>query len=42
MIIDIECDSPTNEVKKATVELLRAGGGFVHEGYFNRFGPQWA
>ena len=30
MIIDIECDSPTNEVKKATVELLRAGGQWCH------------
>ncbi len=42
MIVDVECDSPTEQVKQATIALLRAGGGFVHRGYFNRFGPQWA
>ncbi|MBW1709661.1 MAG: amidohydrolase [Deltaproteobacteria bacterium] len=42
MIIDFECDSPTEEVKKATLELLRSGGGFVHRGYFNKFGSRWA
>ena len=42
MIIDFECDSPTPEVKKATIELLKSGGGFVHRGYFSQFGAQWA
>ncbi|MBU4318748.1 MAG: amidohydrolase family protein [Proteobacteria bacterium] len=42
MIIDFECDSPTLEVKKATIELLKSGGGFVHRGYFSQFGHQWA
>jgi hypothetical protein len=42
MIIDFECDSPTKEVKKATLELLKSGGGFVHRGYFSQFGNQWA
>jgi hypothetical protein len=41
-IIDFECDSPTEEVKKATLDLLRSGGGFVHRGYFAQFGHQWA
>lgn len=42
MIIDFECDSPTEEVKRATLELLKSGGGFVHRGYFSQFGTQWA
>jgi uncharacterized protein len=42
MIIDFECDSPTEEVKKATIELLKSGGGFVHRGHFSQFGAQWA
>ncbi len=42
MIIDFECDSPTEAVKKETIALLRSGGGFVHRGYFSQFGPGWA
>jgi uncharacterized protein len=42
MIIDLECDTPTEAVKEATIKLLRAGGGFVHRGYFRQFGRQWA
>ncbi len=42
MIIDFECDSPTEEVKKETIALLKSGGGFVHRGYFTQFGHRWA
>src|SRR4030043_1141849 len=42
MIIDFECDSPTEEVKKETIALLKSGGGFVHRGYFSQFGHRWA
>jgi predicted TIM-barrel fold metal-dependent hydrolase len=42
MIIDFECDSPTEEVKKETIALLKSGGGFVHRGYFTQFGHAWA
>jgi len=42
MVIDFECDSPTAEVKKETIALLRSGGGFVHRGYFSAFGQAWA
>jgi predicted TIM-barrel fold metal-dependent hydrolase len=42
MIIDFECDSPTEEVKRETVALLKSGGGFVHRGYFAQFGHRWA
>ena len=42
MIIDFECDSPTEEVKKETIALLKSGGGFVHRGYFAQFGRHWA
>jgi len=42
MIVDFECDSPTAEVKKETIALLRSGGGFVHRGYFSAFGYAWA
>lgn len=42
MIIDFECDSPTEEVKKETIKLLKSGGGFVHRGYFKLFGKAWA
>jgi hypothetical protein len=42
MIIDFECDSPTEEVKRETIALLKSGGGFVHRGYFAQFGHRWA
>lgn len=42
MIIDFECDSPTEAVRKETEKLLRSGGGFVHRGYFKLFGKAWA
>jgi predicted TIM-barrel fold metal-dependent hydrolase len=42
MIIDFECDSPTEAVKKETLKLLESGGGFVHRGYFNFFGDKFA
>jgi len=42
MIIDFECDSPTEAVRKETEKLLRSGGGFVHRGYFKLFGNAWA
>ncbi|MCP4753146.1 MAG: hypothetical protein GY866_19835, partial [Proteobacteria bacterium] len=42
MIIDFECDSPTEEVKKETIKLLKSGGGFVHRGYFKLFGKAWS
>ncbi len=42
MIIDFECDSPTEAVRKETEKLLRSGGGFVHRGYFKLFGKSWS
>ena len=42
MIIDFECDSPTAEVKKETIALLRSGSGYTHRGYFSTFGKTWA
>ncbi len=42
MVIDFECDSPTEAVRKETEKLLRSGGGFVHRGYFKLFGKAWA
>lgn len=42
MVIDFECDSPTEAVRKETEKLLRSGSGFVHRGYFKLFGKAWA
>ena len=42
MVIDFECDSPTEAVRRETEKLLRSGGGFVHRGYFKLFGKAWS
>ncbi len=42
MIIDFECDSPTEAVRRETEKLLRTGSGFAHRGYFQVFRTSWA
>ncbi len=42
MIIDFECDSPTEAVRLETEKLLRSGSGFAHRGYFQVFRESWA
>lgn len=41
-VIDFECDTPTVDAVKDTIELIKAGRGFDKEGYAQNMAPGWA